>query len=217
MKIPVLYHDNYLIVCDKPVGIFSESPGLPDQIAEQYSIPVWPVHRLDRDTGGVIILARSPEICSMIQKQFLQHTVRKEYLAVISGSLSEPSGKYVDLLFHDKTKNKSFIVSRRKAGVKEAQCEWKQICSVFCGDDEISLVRVLLHTGRTHQIRVQFGSRSHPIVGDGRYGSRIKADAPALWSYRISFPHPCIRDCNVCVSSVPPSVFPWNIIIPEKL
>ena len=113
-------------------------------------------------------------------------------------------------------KNKSFIADSVRDGVKKALCEWELIETALMENQPVSLVRILLHTGRTHQIRVQFGSRHFPIVGDGKYGSRIKAGAPALWAFRISFPHPCMKDKIVCTSSMPPSVFPWELFhLPE--
>ena len=211
MNIPVLYSDDCMLVCEKPVGISSQSPGLPDMISVQTGFPVWPVHRLDRGTGGVIILARSPSACAALQKEFLQDLVQKVYLAVVEGCPSEPSGRYEDLLFHDARKNKSYTVSRVRSGVKTAVCGWETLGSVPFLDHTFSLVRVSLHTGRTHQIRVQFGSRGMPLVGDRRYGSRIKADAPALWAAGVSLPHPFAKGSVIRVSSAPPSAFPWNL------
>ena len=112
---------------------------------------------------------------------------------------------------------KSYIVSRERAGVKRAYCEFSVLGSVTDGDQALTLVRVLLHTGRTHQIRVQFGSRGFPLVGDRRYGSRIKADAPALWACSVRFPHPFRADQSVSVSSVPPPVFPWSLFSVRSL
>ena len=217
MEIPVLYRDEALLVCEKPVGVPSESPGLPDLVSDQEGFDVWPVHRLDQGTGGTVVLARSQDACSALQKLFQQDLVRKEYLAVVAGTPQEPAGCFEDLLFHDRKKNKSYIVSRERAGVKRAYCEFSVLGSVTDGDQALTLVRVLLHTGRTHQIRVQFGSRGFPLVGDRRYGSRIKADAPALWACSVSFPHPFRADQSVSVSSVPPPVFPWSLFSVRSL
>ena len=211
LEIPVLYHDSSLIVCEKPVGISSESPGLPDLIAEQCDCKALPVHRLDQGTGGIIVLARSSAACASMQLLFQENKVKKEYLAVISGCPDENEGVFTDLLWHDRQKNKSFIVERRRAGVKEASCSWKLLNSTLYDGQKIALIRVMLHTGRTHQIRVQFGSRGFPLVGDRKYGSRLPAENVSLWASAISFPSPDQKSGSVSVASLPPDVFPWNL------
>ncbi len=211
MRIPVLYQDHSLLVCEKPVGILSESPGLPDFIAEQTGLKTFPVHRLDQGTGGVIILALSPDICTRMQAMFQSGQIKKEYLAVISGTLPDESGIFEDNLFHDKRTNKTFVVKRMRTGVKHASCAWSSLLTVSSDFGDLSLVRVFLHTGRTHQIRIQFGSRKHPLIGDGRYGSRIKSDVPALWAESVSFPHPLKPEMTVSAVSSVPDRFPWNL------
>ncbi len=217
MIIPSLYCDEDILVCVKPVGISSESPGLPDLLYEQTGFRLWPVHRLDHGTGGVVVLARSRKSCSAMQRLFSQNLVCKEYLSVIAGRPPEDSGHYEDLLYHDKRTNKTFIVNRFRNGVKKAVCDWKIHESADFKGQTVSLVRIFLQTGRTHQIRIQFGSRRFPLVGDRKYGSRIKADAPALWASCISFPHPAKKGTTVHVSAEPPSVFPWNLFLSDYL
>ena len=209
MSISVLYKDDSLIVCVKPYGISSESPGLPDLIREQEGYPVLPVHRLDQTTGGVCVLARSSSVCTRTQRLFLQDRVIKEYLAVVSGAPAADSGLFCDLLYHDQRTNKTFVVDRMRKGVKEAVCEWSALNTIESPDGRLTLVLIRLHSGRTHQIRIQFASRKMPLVGDRRYGSRIRASAPALWSTRISFPHP-LSDQMIDVTSLPPDSFPWS-------
>ena len=211
MDIPVLYEDNVLIVCEKPVGISSESPGLPDLLSDQIGIGLFPVHRLDQGTGGAVILAKSRTVCSLIQKEFVSDLVNKEYLAVVGGVLPRSSGVFEDYLFHDKRTNKTYVVDRIRAGVKKASCSWFSLDSVSMNGNTYTLVRIRLHTGRTHQIRVQFGSRRLPLIGDRRYGSGIKTGSPALWSCRIVFPHPLHPVDMVDITSSPPDIFPWNL------
>ena len=210
MALRLLYCDSFLVVCEKPVGVSSESPGLPDLIREQEGFPVCPAHRLDQTTGGVCVLARSPDVCAGLQRLFQQDLVVKEYLAAVSGIPETGTGSYTDLLYHDRWTNKTFVVDRRRAGVREASCEWALLDTAETPQGPVSLVRVRLHTGRTHQIRVQFASRRLPLAGDRRYGSRIRADAPALWAARICFPHPAVPEKTVEAVSAPPVAFPWS-------
>ena len=209
MSVRLLYLDDALVVCEKPVGVSSESPGLPERIQGQEGFAVLPVHRLDQGTGGACVLARTPQACAALQRLFQQDCVIKEYLAVVSGIPPETSGMYKDLLYHDQRTNKTFVVDRQRKGVKEASCEWTVLETAETAEGPMSLIRIRLHSGRTHQIRVQFASRKMPLAGDRRYGSRIKADTPALWSVRICFPHP-FADTAVDVSSAPPDSFPWS-------
>ena len=210
MPIRLLYCDSSLVVCEKPVGVSSESPGLPDLIRGQEGFDVFPAHRLDRTTGGVCVLARTPSACTALQRLFQQDKVAKEYLAVVSGVPQTAAGAFSDLLYHDPRTNKTFVADRPRKGVKEAFCEWEVLESAETPEGALTLVRVRLHTGRTHQIRVQFASRRMPLAGDRRYGSKVRADAPALWAARISFPYPFSADKAVDAASLPPAAFPWT-------
>ena len=107
----------------------------------------------------------------------------KEYVALVHGTPPQ-SGDWEDFLFKDSRKNKVFVVKRERKGVKKARLEYTLLQS---GDP--SLVRIRLHTGRSHQIRVQFSSRGFPLVGDHKYGSRDEAAAPMLFSCKITFPY----------------------------
>ncbi len=208
--IRLLYRDDRFIVCEKPAGVSSESPGLPDLIREQEGFAVFPAHRLDQTTGGVCVLGRSSAACSALQQLFQQNRVIKEYLAAVSGKPESSAGSYTDLLYHDQRTNKTFVADRPRRGVREAFCEWEVLETADVSGAVISLVRVYLHTGRTHQIRVQFASRRMPLVGDRRYGSPVRAPVPALWSARIRFPHPFAEHTEVDVFSPPPDAFPWS-------
>lgn len=210
IDIRFLYVDESLVVCEKPVGVSSESPGLPDLIQDQKGISVFPVHRLDQTTGGAMLLARSPASCAALQREFQKDFVIKEYLAVVSGVPETDSGLFSDLLYHDQRSNKTFVVDKPRKGVKEASCAWTVVETSEGALGKLSLICVCLHSGRTHQIRVQFSSRKMPLVGDRRYGSRIKAQAPALWSARLCFSHPFSDGEMIDVSSSPPAVFPWS-------
>jgi len=211
LRVQILYRDENLIICEKPVGISSESPGLPDIISDMTGVTVYPVHRLDTGTGGVAVLALSKTACQDVQNIFQNRLIIKEYFAVVEGIMPEKNGVFADYLFHDKYKNKSYVVSRPRKGVKEASCEWSVTDSIHAKEGTLSLIKIKLHTGRTHQIRVQFGSRGFPLVGDRKYGSRIKAEIPALWAFRIRFKYPSDTKSYIDVHSFPPRTFPWDL------
>ena len=192
---------------------------MPDLIREQEGFDVFPAHRLDKTTGGVFLLARSSCICGQLQRLFQNNSVEKEYLAVVSGVPEEHTGSFSDLLYHDQRTNKTFVVNKQRKGVKESSCDWHVIdISEHNNSTEtkMSLIRICLHSGRTHQIRVQFASRKLPLVGDRRYGSHISASVPALWSTRIAFQHPVISGKIIDVSSEPPDFFPWSSFAKPK-
>lgn len=214
MDIPVLYKDNYFCICEKPPGIISESEGLPSLLASRIGRDAYPVHRLDQGTGGVCVLALSREACAAAANLFQSGKVRKEYLAVITGCPGTDSGKYTDMLYHDHRTNKTYVVDTQRKGVKKAECDWQLVSSVLWENHPLSLVRVQLYSGRTHQIRIQFAHRGLPLVGDRRYGGRIKSDYPSLWSASICFEHPYKKGVSCSAESRPPESFPWNLFLP---
>ena len=133
----------------------------------------------------------------------------KEYLAVVHGAPEEKNGRMDDLLFHDRQKNMTYVVKRKRKGVRDASLEYE----VISERDGLSLVQVHLLTGRTHQIRAQFASRKMPLVGDGRYGARDKC-AIALWSYRLSLTAPSNGE-RLEFTRVPPESAPWDVFSEE--
>ena len=187
--IPILYEDSHILVCIKPSGVLSEAgspglPGLPDMLRDQVGGEIFPVHRLDRDTGGLMVYARTREAAAGLSSSIQKKELHKAYLAVVMGCPQEREGTYRDLLLHDRARNKSFVVDRPRGGVKEAVLDYRLLAS----REGRSLVYVRLHTGRTHQIRVQFSSRKMPLLGDRKYGG--PQGELALWSREIAFPHP---------------------------
>ncbi len=191
----ILYEDNAITVAVKPPDLLSEQTpdrkGFADLLAVRNPNGyVGVIHRLDRGVGGVMVYARTPQAAAKLSAAIQSHRMRKEYLAVVHGIPSDADGEWRDLLFHDRTKNKTFVVDRSRRGVKEAILSYEVLHSFsHDGFGQLSLVRVRLQTGRTHQIRVQFSSRGYPLVGDGKYGARDRAPI-ALFSHRLSFPHP---------------------------
>jgi len=177
----ILYSDRDLAVLVKPVGLDSESE-LPAALKELLGGEIYPIHRLDKNVGGVMVYARTKQAAAALSKAVQDGTMVKEYVAMVHGTPPE-TGDWEDLLWKDSQKNKVFVVKRERKGVKKARLEFKTLSA-----GEESLVRIRLHTGRSHQIRVQFSSRGFPLVGDHKYGSRDEKTAPMLFSCRIAFP-----------------------------
>lgn len=185
----ILYHDREIAVCIKPVGMDSESQ-LPSALKEALGGEIYTLHRLDLNVGGVMVYARTKNMTAALSRAIQDGDMIKEYVAVVHGEVPE-SGDWEDLLWKDSKKNKVFVVNRERKGVKKARLEYKRL-RVEQSTDEAeprSLVRIRLYTGRSHQIRVQFSSRNHPLVGDHKYGSRAKETEPMLFSCRITFPY----------------------------
>ena len=211
----LLYQDDQLLVCVKPAGVLSEDRGedsAPALLRAQCGGYIGVVHRLDRVVGGVMVFSRDARVSGLLTRSFSE-TGEKTYLAVVSGDPGD-GGTYEDLLYHDPRTNKTFVVRRMRAGVRPARLHFQKIASAPCGEQTLSLVRVTLETGRTHQIRTQFASRGMPVVGDRRYGSRITAKSPALWSAQISFDHPT-EQRRMTFYKAPPADFPLREMLPD--
>lgn len=178
----ILFSDRDIVLCVKPVGLDSEIQ-MPAALKETLGGEIYPVHRLDKNVGGVMIFARTQAAAASLSKAIQEGKLIKEYVALVHGTPPE-SGDWVDLLWKDSQKNKVFVVKRMRGGVKKARLEFTRLTS-----GEESLVRIRLHTGRSHQIRVQFASRGYPLVGDHKYGARDNVPAPMLYSCKLTFPH----------------------------
>ena len=212
MDIKILYEDEYLLFALKPVGVLSESDSqnsvltlLKDALGKD----VYPVHRLDRDVGGVMVFAKTAECAAALSSMVAKNLIEKRYIAVVCGT-PEQSGVFEDLLFKDSSKNKTYVVKRKRKGVREAKLEYELKGTLKDGESELSLVEIKLHTGRTHQIRVQFSSRKMPVLGDGRYGGKCSKRKIALRSYQVSFEHPFKKE-QICIRSDAPDEYPWNL------
>ena len=177
----ILYQDTGIIACVKPVGLDSETE-FPAALKEALGGEIFPIHRLDKNVGGVMVYARTKSAAATLSKAIQEGSLIKEYMAMVHGTPPE-YGDWEDYLFKDSRKNKVFVVKKERKGVKLARLEFD---SRRAGEN--SLVHIRLHTGRSHQIRVQFSSRGFPLVGDHKYGSRDAATAPMLFSCRITLP-----------------------------
>ena len=182
-----LYHDADLAVVIKPVGLDSES-AVPAAIISALGGECYTVHRLDLNVGGVMVYARTKSAAAALSRAIQEGTMVKEYVALVHGT-PEEEGDWTDLLLKDARKNKVFVVDRMRKGVKDARLTFTRL-----EEGDTSLVRIRLYTGRSHQIRVQFASRKHPLVGDHKYGARDgrspagKHKEPMLYSCCLTFP-----------------------------
>ena len=173
----ILYSDKDMVICVKPVGMDSEH-----EVPQALGGEIFPIHRLDKNVGGVMVYARTRTAAAALSRAVQEGTMVKEYVAMVHGTPPE-AGDWEDLLWKDSAKNKVFVVKRQRGGVKKARLEYRRL-----REGDPSLVRIRLHTGRSHQIRVQFSSRGFPLVGDHKYGSRDEAAAPMLFSCCLTFP-----------------------------
>lgn len=212
MNLQILYMDRDLLLCRKPAGV----PSQPDPSKQADLLSVLSssyktaslIHRLDTPTGGVMVFGlnsgATAKLCTLVQDH---ERFKKEYLAVLSKPPADDCGELHDFLYHDKRTNKSFVTDGRRKGSKEAVLDYRVLAKA---EDGHALVLVRLHTGRTHQIRVQFASRGLPLAGDGKYGSREKCPYIGLWAYKITFPHPISDQPVSAVAKPDTTASPWN-------
>ena len=213
--IKIIFSDKAITVCEKPPLLLSQqdakgSQNLIAALNSKENSDHKAVHRLDFGVGGTMVYAKTAQSAAKLSAEIADRSFNKEYLAVVYGRPENEQGVYKDLLFKDSSKNKSFVVDRMRKGVKEASLEYRVIDTKECEKGSFSLVWIKLHTGRTHQIRVQFASRKTPLYGDGKYGSRTNEKVTALWSYKLSFLHPTSKK-EVAYTSLPAGYFPWNL------
>ncbi len=191
----IVFFNENIAVCIKPKGVLSQgevSDCLPAMLGEalreqgERNTEIYPVHRLDRETEGLMVYARNQTTAAELSRQIAKGEMKKEYLAVIEGVPEKEADTLTDLLFYDRAKGKSYAVKRPRKGVKEGILHYRLLAT----KNGRSLVHIQLQTGRTHQIRVQFSSRGMPLSGDRRYGGTANSDGMALCSCHLEFKHP---------------------------
>lgn len=207
----IIFLDNRIAVCVKPAGAAStdEPGGVPELLRAELGQPracALTVHRLDRVTGGLMVLARSHRAASILSRQITEGRFEKEYLAVVCGIPAEAEGSFRDLLLRDRGQRVTRVVTEARKGAQEAVLDYCLLGSAAGR----GLVRVALRTGRTHQIRAQFAARGMPLAGDRKYGAPPEAEkGVALWSYRLAFDHPQSGE-RMDLSLEPPQTWPWT-------
>ena len=196
----VLYEDGEIVVCVKDAGVLSQPSargGEADMTAllaahfEGNGDKATPfvVHRLDRATAGVMVYAKNARSAAVLSAAASGEDMKKTYLAVVEGKPTDASGELTDLLFFDRARDKTYVVDRPRRGVKEARLSYEVKGSTVQDGRELTLVRVTLYTGRTHQIRAQFAARRLPLYGDVRYGAKTRGTL-GLFACSLTFPHP---------------------------
>ena len=209
----ILYQDKDILVCIKPPKVLStdEPGGLPELVRKHLGNPkadVRTVHRLDRVVSGVMVLARNAKAASELSRQIREGEFQKEYLAVVHGCPEESEGTFRDLLVRDKARKMTMVAAEPGKDVQEAVLHYR--CLGEC--QGLSKHQILLETGRTHQIRVQFSSRNMPLVGERKYAQINDDCGIGLWSYRISFTHPATGE-KMTFSQEPPMDYPWDLFL----
>ena len=204
-KLNVIYEDNHIIVVEKIVNIPSQGDktgdvdmlsSIKDYLREKYQKPgnvyLGLIHRLDRPVGGVMVFAKTSKAAARLSEQVREKAFQKEYLVVVNGKMKSQKGEWKDWLFKNERANMSKVVPEGTKNAKQASLEYEVL--KYNEEINLSVVRVKLHTGRHHQIRVQFSSRGHSIYGDQKYGGRGHGKQIALWAYRLTIFHPITKE-----------------------
>ncbi len=221
-KLKVIYEDNHIIVVEKIPNVPSQSDKTGDidmltmvkqYIKEKYNKPgnvyLGLVHRLDRPVGGIMIFAKTSKAASRLSDQVREKVFKKKYLAVVDGKIENKSGTLEDYLYKDERNNISKVVNKDKKNAKLAKLDYDVI--KYDEVKKLSLVKVNLHTGRHHQIRVQLSNFGHSIFGDQKYGTRGQGKQIALWAYELTINHPITKE-EMTFKDLPESVGTWCIL-----
>ena len=219
--VKVIYEDNHLLVVEKPVNILSQGDDTNDKdmvnllkqyVKEKYNKPgnvyIGLIHRLDRPVGGAMVFAKTSKAASRLSEQVRNKTFKKTYRAVIHGSMTKESDTLKDYLYKNKSTNMVSVVRKDHNEAKNAELSYETLDK----KDGFSLMEIDLKTGRSHQIRVQFASRRHPLFGDQRYGQDVNkvGQQISLWSNKIEIEHPTTKEKMEFICE-PPQEYPWDL------
>ena len=222
MKFKVLFEDNHLLVVEKPrnMPVQEDSSGdrdllnaAKDFLVEKYNKPgnafLALVHRIDRPVGGVLLFGKTSKGASRISNEIRLNRFDREYYAIVRGIPTKRKGTVTDYLYKNRKTNVSSVVKKGTKDAKKAKLEY-EVIDVDSTED-LSLVKVKLHTGRSHQIRVQLSHMGFPIYGDQKYGQHVNkvGQQIALWAHELAVKHPT-KDELVEVSAEPPKEYPWT-------
>lgn len=221
MTITILYEDNHLLVVEKPVNIPVQEDDsgdrdmltmLKEDLKRRYNKPgnvyLGLVHRLDRPVGGVMVFAKTSKAASRLSDQLRKEEIDRRYLAVVRGKPKQHEAVLKHFLYKDRKKNQVFSVRKNHPEAKPASLDYRLISTA----DGMSLLDVRLHTGRSHQIRVQLSTENMPLYGDQKYGSHVntKGEQIALWAHTLELVHPTTKEPMTFIST-PPAQHPWKL------
>ncbi len=225
-NIKVIYEDNHIIVVEKMPNIPSQADKTKDldmltlvkeYIKEKYNKPgnvyLGLVHRLDRPVGGIMIFAKTSKSASRLSNQIREKNLKKKYLAVVDGKFQEKTGTLEDYLYKDERNNISRVVNKDKKNAKLARLDYEVL--KYNEIKNLSLVKVNLHTGRHHQIRVQLSHSGHSIFGDQKYGKRGRGKQISLWAYELTIKHPITKE-EMTFKDLPEPKGTWCILRDDK-
>ena len=221
-KLKVIYEDNHIIVVEKPPNVPSQADKTTDEdmltiikkyIKEKYNKPgnvyLGLVHRLDRPVGGVMVFAKTSKAASRLSEQVRNKTFKKEYLAIVDGKLDVKSGTLEDYLVKNERNNLSKVTNKETKNAKYAKLDYEVL--KYSKEINLSVLRILLHTGRHHQIRVQLANMGHSICGDQKYGTRGRGKQISLWAYKLTIEHPITKE-SMTFTDIPEKIGPWVIL-----
>ena len=221
-KLKILYEDNHIIVVEKPPNVPSQADKTTDEdmitiikkyIKEKYNKPgnvyLGLVHRLDRPVGGVMVFAKTSKAASRLSEQVRNKTFKKEYLAIVDGKLDVKSGTLEDYLVKNERNNLSKVTNKETKNAKYAKLDYEVL--KYSKEINLSVLRILLHTGRHHQIRVQLANMGHSICGDQKYGTRGRGKQISLWAYKLTIEHPITKESMTFID-IPEKIGPWVIL-----
>ena len=218
----VIYEDNHIIVVEKPVNVPSQGDKTGDvdmltiikeYLKEKYNKPgnvyLGLIHRLDRPVGGVMVFAKTSKAAARLSEQVRDKVFKKKYLVIANGKFDKETGVLSDYLLKNERKNMSRVVPEGTKNSKYAELDYE----VLKYDEELNLsvLKINLHTGRHHQIRVQLSSRNHSIYGDQKYGGRGHGKQICLWAYELTINHPITKE-EMTFKSIPKMEKSWKIL-----
>lgn len=221
-QLKVIYEDNHIIVVEKPVNIPSQADKTGDvdlltiikqYLKEKYQKPgnvyLGLVHRLDRPVGGVMVFAKTSKAAARLSNQVREKQFEKTYLTIVNGKMEQNTGTLEDYLYKDERNNKSKVVPEGTKNSKLAILDYEVL--KYAHELDLSVLKIHLHTGRHHQIRVQLSSRNHSIYGDQKYGGRGHGKQITLWAYELKFYHPITNE-QITFLSIPEMTGSWKIL-----
>ena len=218
----VIYEDNHIIVVEKPVNIPSQGDKTGDvdmltiikeYLKEKYNKPgnvyLGLIHRLDRPVGGVMVFAKTSKSAARLSEQVRDKVFKKKYLVIANGKFDKETGVLSDYLLKNERKNMSRVVPEGTKNSKYAELDYEIL--KYDAELNLSVLKINLHTGRHHQIRVQLSSRNHSIYGDQKYGGRGHGKQICLWAYELTINHPITKE-EMTFKSIPKMEKSWKIL-----